>query len=95
MHWMVVLYWILRGLVTSRMTFIKNDLALRQQVAVLRQSVKRPKLKPRDRLFWVLLRISWKDWRSVLVIVQLETVVRGPLAPTWISPVLALEVDVR
>ena len=28
-------------------------LALRQQVAVFKQSVKRPKLRPRDRVFWV------------------------------------------
>ena len=32
-----------------------ENLALRQQVAVFKQSVKRPKLRIRDRVFWVLL----------------------------------------
>ena len=53
-----------------------ENLALRQQLAVLRQSVKRPELRRRDRVFWVWLSRLWKDWRSVLVIVQPETVVR-------------------
>jgi hypothetical protein len=32
---------------------VVENLALRQQLAVLGQSVKRPKLRPRDRVFWV------------------------------------------
>ncbi|GAH14941.1 unnamed protein product, partial [marine sediment metagenome] len=51
-------------------------LALRQQVAVFKQSVKRPKLRPRDRIFWELLYRLWSNWRSALVIVQPETVIR-------------------
>ena len=51
-------------------------LALRQQVAVFKQSVKRPKLRPRDRIFWVLLSRLWPNWRSTLVIVQPETVIK-------------------
>ena len=76
MSWIAMLYWILRGTITSRATFIANDLALRQQLATYVASHKRPKLKPRDRLFWVLLRRFWKDWKSVLLIVQPQTVVR-------------------
>ncbi len=52
-------------------------LALRQQVAVLRRSVKRPRLSNVDRGFWVLLFRIWKDWRRALVIVKPETVTRG------------------
>jgi len=40
-----------------------ENMALRQQVAVYRQSVKRPKLRPRDRVFWVLLSRLWPNWR--------------------------------
>ena len=37
---------------------------------------KRPKLRPRDRIFWVLLSRLWSNWRSALAIVQPETVIR-------------------
>src|SRR4051812_40031769 len=50
-----------------------ENLALRQQLAVLRRSTpKRLKLTPADRLFW--LRRVWSNWRSPLWIVQPETV---------------------
>jgi putative transposase len=53
-----------------------ENLALRQQLAVLRRSApKRLKLTPADRLFWVWLRRLWADWKSALMIVQAETVV--------------------
>jgi putative transposase len=38
--------------------------------------VKRPKLRPRDRVFWVLLSKTWPNWRSVLAIVQPETLIK-------------------
>ena len=53
-----------------------ENLALRQQVSVYKQSVKRPKLRPRDRIFWVWLSKFWCDWRSALAIVQPETVIK-------------------
>jgi putative transposase len=53
-----------------------ENLALRQQLAVLRRSApKRLKLRPADRLFWVWLRRVWAGWKSALMIVQAETVV--------------------
>jgi putative transposase len=68
--------WFLRALLVPRLHLIIENLARRQQLATYRSPGKRPKLKPRDRLFWVLLRRFWSGWRSVLVIVQPETVVR-------------------
>jgi len=53
-----------------------ENLALRQQLAVLKRAVQRPPLRPRDRLFWVLLAHAWRSWRSALIVVQPETVVR-------------------
>jgi putative transposase len=53
-----------------------ENLALRQQLAVLRRSApKRLKLTPADRIFWVWLRHVWTDWKSALLIVKVETVV--------------------
>lgn len=53
-----------------------ENLALRQQLAALTSTAKRPQLRPRDRLFWMLLRKSWRDWRGALLIVRPDTVVR-------------------
>jgi hypothetical protein len=36
----------------------------------------RPGLHDRDRLFWVVLSHLWRDWRSVLIIVKPETVIK-------------------
>src|SRR4051794_1509167 len=53
-----------------------ENLALRQQLAVLRRSApKRLQLTPADRIFWVGLRQVWADWKSALLIVQAETVI--------------------
>ena len=67
---------ILRGFFLSRATLALENLALRQQLAVLRRSVKRPRLQSRDRAFWVLLRRFCPDWRSHLILVKPDTVVR-------------------
>src|SRR4051794_10393233 len=53
-----------------------ENLALRQQLGVLRRSTpKRLKLTPADRVFWVWLRRVWSDWKSALLIVKPETVI--------------------
>jgi|SRR5215472_7652770 len=54
-----------------------ENLALRQQLAVLKQGGKRPAIKKKDRLFWVWLSRIWKGWRESLVIVKPETVIPG------------------
>ena len=59
----------------SRATLHLENLALRQQLGVLRRSVKRPELTSADRLLWVWLYKVWNDWRSCLVIVKPETVI--------------------
>ena len=66
----------LRAMLIPRLHLAVENLALRQQLAVFKQSVKRPKLRPRDRAFWVLLSGLWPNWRSALAIVQPETVIR-------------------
>lgn len=66
----------LRSLLQSRISLVTEILALRQQLAVLNRTVKRPKLHRRDRLFRAILSRLWKDWREVLIIVQPDTVIK-------------------
>ena len=65
------------GLISAgHRAIVLENLALRQQLAVLTRTKKRPQLRSTDRLFWVLLAKGWRDWRSALIIVQPDTVVR-------------------
>jgi transposase InsO family protein len=67
---------VLRLLLWSRSQLVLENLALRQQLAVLGRRRPRPALHRRDRLFWVFLSWIYADWRSLLVVVQPDTVVR-------------------
>jgi transposase InsO family protein len=67
---------ILRILLAGRASLIAENLALRQQLAVVNHAAKRPRLRQRDRIFWVWLSKLWRGWRSALVVVQPDTVVR-------------------
>jgi putative transposase len=58
-----------------RASLVLENLALRQQLAVLRRSTPRPHLRPLDRAFWVLLSRVWSRWRDALAIVQPATVI--------------------
>src|SRR5215472_14342855 len=51
-----------------------ENLALREQLGIFQRSVRHPKIRQRDRPFWVYLQKVWKQWRSALVIVRPETV---------------------
>jgi putative transposase len=70
------LYQLLRALLKPRLSLVIENLALRQQLVILRRNTSRPGLRDRDRLFWVVLSNLWRDWRSVLVIVKPETVIK-------------------
>src|SRR5664280_3231668 len=66
----------LSSIFRSRASLELENLALRHQIGVLQRSArKRPKLTPVDRLLWVWLSRIWSDWRSVLAIVQPDTVI--------------------
>jgi putative transposase len=76
----------------SRRRLLLENLALRQQLAVLKRRRARPKLSPFDKLFWVLACRFWTDWRRSLLVVTPETVVRWHRAGfrlywSWISKV--------
>src|SRR5262249_35923577 len=71
-----VLFHLIRCLIAPRLRLAAEIVSLRQQLAVLNRSTKRPQLRRRDRFFWVMLSKLWKDWREVLVIVKPDTVVK-------------------
>ena len=48
---------------------------LRQQLAILRRTSPRPRLRSLDRAFWVLLSRTWSRWSDALALVKPETVI--------------------
>ena len=58
----------------SRLSMQMELIALRHQVAVYKQSLSRPKLRPTDRLLWVWLSRLWPGWQDALEFVQPRTV---------------------
>ena len=65
-----------------------ENAALRQQLAVYKRNVPRPKLNNRDRLFWIGLYMIWQDWKSALMIVRPEARNRNILASQAFQTVL-------
>jgi putative transposase len=55
---------------------VLENLALRQQLNVLRRTRNGPQLRRRDRLFWIVLALTGRYWRAALVLVHPDTVVR-------------------
>jgi putative transposase len=63
------------SLCRSRTSLSLENLALRHQLAVYKQTVQRPSLRPTDRLFWAWLSRLWRGWPDTLVFVQPRTVI--------------------
>jgi hypothetical protein len=56
----------LLALFKSQRQLILENLALKQQVAMLRQSVKRPRATPAEKIFWILFSRYVESWRRIL-----------------------------
>jgi hypothetical protein len=63
-------------LLRARRSLLLENLALRQQLAVLKHRHPRPRLDLLDKLFWVAIRRFWSPWQQSLIAVTPETVVR-------------------
>lgn len=60
----------------SRRDLLLENLALRQQLAILAKKRPQSRLSSTDKLFWIVLRRLWPGWRRALLIVEPSTVIR-------------------
>ena len=76
--------------VRSRRDLLLENLALRQQLAVLKRRTPHPRFAASEKLFWVMLKRFWPRWQQALILVQPNTVIRWHRAGfklywAWIS----------
>ena len=64
-----------RSSLKSQHVLALENLALRQQLAILRRRTKRPQLTKTDRAFWVALSRLWTGWQGTLIVVKPQTVI--------------------
>ena len=73
---MDVLLGLVRALFADKADLAMENLALRQQLAVLYRKNPRPRLNDLDRAFWAALKGQLYSWADALIIVKPDTVVR-------------------
>jgi len=73
---LISLLGMLRSVFRTRAELALENLALRQQLANLRHTSARPRIRMVDRAFLLVLSRLWSRWADVLVIVKPDTVVR-------------------
>ena len=72
---LLALFRLLGTICASRASLVAENVALRQQLAILRRDNPRPRLRWHDRPFWVWLSRGCSGWRSWLTLVRPATVV--------------------
>ena len=63
-------------LTRSRRELLVENALLRQQLIIARRHMKRPKLRPHERGFVVLLAALTRTWRDALLLVKPDTILR-------------------
>ena len=76
LHLLYALLTATRSSLRSQRELALENLALRQQLAVLKRTTQRPRLTHADRAFWVTLSRLWTGWQHALILVKPETVIR-------------------
>ncbi len=76
MPWITHFLALIDALVADRSRLALENIALRQQITVLKRSVKRAKIEDSDRIFWILTRRLLDTWRDTLMIIDPETVIQ-------------------
>jgi hypothetical protein len=70
-----LLFCFFKATLSGQCNLALENLALRQQLAILKRTQKRPAIITKDRLFWVWLSRIWSEWRVPLLIVKPDTVI--------------------
>ena len=76
-----VIWAVVRSLFSKKAGLVAVNLALRQQLIVLRRKTGRPWLRKPDRIFWLWLARSWSRWRDSLIVVTLPLTRSRPASP--------------
>ena len=76
MEWLLLLFGAVRALLRGRRDLVLENLLLRQQLTVVLRTRPHPRLRRRDKAFWLVVRHLCHEWRRHLVLVQPETVIR-------------------
>jgi len=72
LRWLEIL---IGAAVRERRALALENLAVRQQLGVLKRRKGVPRLRGKDRWFWVVLSRIWAPWRRALHLVNADTVV--------------------
>lgn len=75
LHLLYALLGAARSSLGSQRELALENLALRQQLAVMKHTTKRPRLTEADRAFWMVLSRLWTGWQHALILVKPETVI--------------------
>jgi hypothetical protein len=70
------LLWVIAAAIRPKALLVADNLCLRQQLVVLQRRMPRPRLEGADRRFWILACRWFSGWRTSLLIVKPETVLR-------------------
>jgi transposase InsO family protein len=73
---LAILVRVLLSTLRTHSELVLENLALRQQLAVLQRTAPKPRLNLTDRLFWLVLRNVFNGWREALLLVQPKTVLK-------------------
>jgi hypothetical protein len=76
MPFFILITTFVRSLFKSQHQLVLENLALRQQVVMLRQSVKKPRPSTPDKLFWILFSRYVDGWWKMLYGLHPDTAVR-------------------
>lgn len=76
MFFLRAILWLFRATLSAKTDLVMENLALRQQLIILRRKAGQPRLRRQERVFWLWLCRSWNRWRESLLVVTPETVLR-------------------
>ena len=76
-HYVGLWFGLLTRSLHSQRSLLLENLALRQQLAVLKRKHPRPRMGAVDKISWVFARCFWGAWKQSLMLVNPEAVVAG------------------